>query len=299
MTELPVKRPCLHVATWLVFFWSGLAHGQEPAVVEDASAREFTVEVIVFRYAESVSAGTEVFVPDPLPEPVEPEPAEDGVLVFGDPGTVDNGAIPLDADGNPLELDADGNPIELDADGNPIVAEPILEPRADFVLMLDDELMMLTEWDRLDRLDAYEPVAHFGWHQRVRPFDDPVGIAFDDLTPPVSGFEGDFTLYLSRFLHLAVNLELDANPEADGSFAETTPVFSDERYLEPFVENDTGLMTGPTYYRINEDRIFKSGDLRYFDHPRFGVLARINRVEEPEVDEADAEVPANEALEPQ
>ena len=33
-------------------------------------------------------------------------------------------------------------------------------------------------------------------------------------------------------------------------------------------------------YAIREDRIFKSGDLRYFDHPKFGVLAKITRVEE-------------------
>jgi hypothetical protein len=41
-------------------------------------------------------------------------------------------------------------------------------------------------------------------------------------------------------------------------------------------------------FRIAEDRIFKSGDLRYFDHPKFGVLAKISRVEEPEDDEAEA-----------
>ena len=31
---------------------------------------------------------------------------------------------------------------------------------------------------------------------------------------------------------------------------------------------------------ISEDRIFRNGELRYFDHPKFGVLAKITRVEE-------------------
>ncbi len=35
----------------------------------------------------------------------------------------------------------------------------------------------------------------------------------------------------------------------------------------------------PVRYRISEDRIFRSGELRYFDHPKFGVLARITRAD--------------------
>jgi hypothetical protein len=38
----------------------------------------------------------------------------------------------------------------------------------------------------------------------------------------------------------------------------------------------------PVYYRIQENRILKNGELRYFDHPKFGVLAKVTRVEEEE-----------------
>ena len=37
-------------------------------------------------------------------------------------------------------------------------------------------------------------------------------------------------------------------------------------------------------YNISEDRIFRNGELRYYDHPRFGVLARITRYEEEEIE---------------
>jgi hypothetical protein len=33
---------------------------------------------------------------------------------------------------------------------------------------------------------------------------------------------------------------------------------------------------------INENRILKNGELRYYDHPKFGVLAKVTRVEEDE-----------------
>ncbi len=39
------------------------------------------------------------------------------------------------------------------------------------------------------------------------------------------------------------------------------------------------------HYRIFEDRIVKNGDIRYFDHPKFGVIAKDTRFEEPEEDE--------------
>ena len=35
-------------------------------------------------------------------------------------------------------------------------------------------------------------------------------------------------------------------------------------------------------YRIAEDRIMRNGDLRYFDHPKFGLIAKLTLVEEEE-----------------
>jgi hypothetical protein len=111
----------------------------------------------------------------------------------------------------------------------------------------------------LRRLRAYEPVMHFGWTQATYPAELTREIALSSLTRPAAGFDGTFKLYLSRFLHLVVDLQLDA---ATASGIDT---------IEP---------VRPVRYRIEEDRIFRSGELRYFDHPKFGVLARITRVEE-------------------
>jgi hypothetical protein len=131
----------------------------------------------------------------------------------------------------------------------------------------------------------------------VTPFAEAVGIPFADFGHSVDGLNGEFTLYLSRFLHLAVALELNANPNDAESDEPSLPSFSDERYLEPLAMDSYAMLEGPTFYRIDEDRIFKSGDLRYFDHPRFGVIARIDRLEIPE-DEApaDAQGPAGSAI---
>jgi hypothetical protein len=53
--------------------------------------------------------------------------------------------------------------------------------------------------------------------------------------------------------------------------------------------NNDGIVTFPIRYRIEEDRIVRNGELRYFDHPKFGVLAKITRVEKQEPEEFEEE----------
>jgi hypothetical protein len=261
---------------------------EEPEIPEEAEPRSYAVEVIVFRYGESVSAGTEVFVPDPPPEILSI--GEDGEYVFGDAASGE--LQPLDADGEPI---GDEPPPEMED-------ETDTDADAEYILLPEDEFTMLSAWDRLDRLDAYEPLAHFGWRQDVLPFGEPIEIPLTDLAEPVEGLDGSFSLYLSRFLHLAVALELEADPDdprnqplpvlgeeepVDSTVVVEGPVDADGFLIEETAMDPYGAPRGTIYYRIDEDRIFKSGDLRYFDHPRFGVLAKIERVEEEESEDAE------------
>jgi hypothetical protein len=43
---------------------------------------------------------------------------------------------------------------------------------------------------------------------------------------------------------------------------------------------DPEYVAPATFYRIQEDRIVRNGELRYYDHPKFGVIAKITRIEE-------------------
>ena len=105
-------------------------------------------------------------------------------------------------------------------------------------------------------------------HGNQREQLDAMGERPDDL-------DGTLRLYLGRFLHLVVDLELDA-PESDQS-ADALSSYGDYRSSADY--DDFGGPR-PVRYRINEDRILRSGELRYFDHPKFGVLARVTRVED-------------------
>ena len=202
----------LTIATLFLLLAPMAASAQALQDDTEQEPRRYTVEMIVFTYAQDIGSGGEVFVADPSPD--------EAVALR------DNGFTRL--------------------------------RRSDFTM---DDIR-----SRLDRLDAYQPVMHFGWTQDTYPAELTRGIKLTSLTSQARGFNGTLKLYLSRFLHLVVDLQMETEAESLADTFAPAAAFS---------------------YRIQEDRIFRSGELRYFDHPKFGVLAKVSRVE----DDDDAEAP--------
>lgn len=204
------------------------AVAQEPADdIEEQEIRRYTVEIIVFKYAEDVSSGSEVFLGDKI------EFDEDELEI--------------------LEL----RPFRSVGDFKPL-------PDIEFVLLEEEDYQLTEALGRLQRLDAYEPIMHFGWTQATWPAEQTEPLSLYRFATPPADLHGSLTLYLSRYLHLVVDLQLD-NPVA-------SPL--DYSTIQP--------QRGPVRYVINENRILKNGELRYYDHPKFGVLAKVTRVEEEE-----------------
>lgn len=228
------------------------ASAQEDFVFEEEQpeeVRRYSVEIIIFSYAEDVSVGSEVFVPDVV-ELEEPVLAGDEEIVF------DDTSQPITPDETEEMQEPESRDLEL--------------------VMLDEEqLTMIEILERLERLDAYQPLMHFGWTQATRPEEDTLPIKLGEFAAPPPGLNGDLTLYLSRYLHLVVNLALDEKRAV--AEPDTTNDYYDERML-----TDAWLETldGPVRFRIEEDRIVRNGEIRYFDHPRFGVIAKVKRIEE-------------------
>ena len=207
------------------------AVAQEPADdIEEQEIRRYTVEIIVFKYAEDVSSGSEVFLGDKI-----------------------------EFDEDELEILA-LRPFRSVGDFKPL-------PDIEFVLLEEEDYQLTEALGRLQRLDAYEPIMHFGWTQATWPEEQTEPLSLYRFASPPADLHGSLTLYLSRYLHLVVDLQLD-NPVA-------SPL--DYSTIQP--------QRGPVRYIINENRILKNGELRYYDHPKFGVLAKVTRVEEEEAED--------------
>ena len=269
---------------------------EDQTLPEEPAIRRYTVELIVFAYTENVSVGTEVFVAD------EPIVEDDELLLIDgeDPlfeTSVVNGEGPLADDSvSGIEEDAEPDPLI-----DPETGEPLdLEQELPFVLLPEEEYTLTDVLHQFELLDAYETVLHVAWTQPTYPREDTLPIELHALGEVPVGLEGSFTLYLSRYLHLVIDLALDAErSNADVSSLGTAVViddepvisFGDERqqnsvFTDPF---DAELQEGVVRYRLQENRILKNGELRYFDHPKFGVIARVTRVEEEDGEETPAE----------
>lgn len=229
---------------------------------EPEEPRRYTVEIIVFRYAQEVATGSEIFPPDVI-------------------------------DGTRLAMD-DGSRI---IDGEALQEIPPVPRRyrdIEFTLLMDDQYTLGDIMDRLQRLDVYEPLMHFGWTQATWPDEDTLAIELARMGELPPDLNGTLRLYLSRYLHLVVDLELEGPSlsAAAGDRSNALLEYGDYRSLDDQGSVDeSGSMdrpheygvARPVRYRIEENRILRSGELRYFDHPKFGVLAKVTRVEgEPE-----------------
>ena len=264
----------------------------DAAAAAEEPQRRYTAEIIIFSYTEDVSVGTEIFLPDEPPPEEELLLDEDGNPVLPDE---DPEEIPVYGDNLPLEAEAEAEealpptwviaasldpavtPMAMPVDGAD--AEAVNPFR--LVQLPEDQFTLTDAADRLELLDAYETLMHFGWTQPAFPEEETPAIELQLLgeTPP--GLNGTLTLYLSRYLHLVVDLALDAPEafEAEVVDDDALPSFGDRRLRY----EDVDVPERPAVrFRIQEDRILKNGELRYFDHPKFGVLAKVTRVEEPD-----------------
>ncbi len=126
--------------------------------------------------------------------------------------------------------------------------------------------------ERINNSRDFQLLAYQVWQQDGVLFDEAEPFVLPTLNNDEGLLEGTATLSLSRFLHLLV--EIDWLPrEMNEGFA-----------LYPGL---AGLIARPTPYSIRESRLMQRGVIHYFDHPLFGVVALITRVEEaePELDE--------------
>lgn len=91
--------------------------------------------------------------------------------------------------------------------------------------------------DSLNRSGAYRVVTHRAWRQSAR---DRAGAVPFPVSDTADNLDGTITLVRERFLHLDVDLMLQST------------------------------------YSLQEKRRMRSGELHYFDHPVFGVIAEVN-----------------------
>jgi hypothetical protein len=145
---------------------------------------------------------------------------------------------------------------------DPAVATVSVEDPLSFRLLAPEQLQLNNEYRKLTNLGAYRAVLHAGWVQPGLP--DEQAKPFDLTLLGVTNPRGHVRVYLSRFLHVALDLSYE-----DGAPA-TKPGET--------AGNDLREIALPPSYRLVTERQTRSGELHYFDHPAFGVLVKVTPV---------------------
>lgn len=158
---------------------------------------------------------------------------------------------------------------------------------------------------RLERSPRYRPVVRLAWRQRVAPFSDPVpvrvqggeelgrlrpkGVEEPLLAEPgadaggnraITEVDGTVALVRGRYLHLHVDLVFRERARSIISRATITGY------------GDSGPFAAYPTWHIGERREIRPGELQYFDHRRFGVIAVATPWLAPETENQGPEGPA-------
>jgi len=140
----------------------------------------------------------------------------------------------------------------------------------------DKGLRLAAHARQLRRAPGFHVIHHGRWHQAVPDRDHPLPVLLQLGERHRDGlfeFEGTVAITLGRFLHADVRLwergddlplEADALNRPDDASSLVAP----------------GSVEG--YLVLDESRRMRSEELHYIDHPRFGVLLRIDPVEIPQ-----------------
>lgn len=256
-------RLLLPLTSLVCFGTTALAQNNEVP----AERIRYEVELIVFRHVDQSRNTPEIPAEGSLigDSPLTLNPADDAEEPFMNTleiGSNEPGALPQIAGGGAIT-----EPIERE----PRISFYLMDPRAeypDFVPIESPSLELNSIFRRLEQLDAYRPLVHLGWIQTTKSAAEAVAYQIHIRDQSRDDVTGSITLYRERYLHLELDLAL--NPVADEYGT------GSDFYTKAIIEQMQA--TGRKQHKLAESRRIRDSSSHYFDHPLFGVIARIKKI---------------------
>jgi len=134
---------------------------------------------------------------------------------------------------------------------------------------LSDGFSLLREVARMRRSSQFEVLHHGRWLQAVpeRDIEAPFLLQLGERMP--SGqheIEGTLNVTLGRYLHVGANL-----------WVQSEPLIQDDKAIE-----SASLNERVDYAQLTEQRRMRSNETHYLDHPKIGLIVRIEPIEVPQ-----------------
>ena len=139
------------------------------------------------------------------------------------------------------------------------------------------EFSLSAEVSKIARSRDFRVISTKSWFQNIKDKDAAELIFIDSNFFKGTRIFGFFQLYKERFLHFNTKLylsELDPLFTQDERLIAGKNVFNDEKELDIYEEKNQKVL-----YEVVHSKKFRSGELHYVDHPKFGMLIKLSKAQ--------------------
>ena len=176
-----------------------------------------------------------------------------------------------------IEEDSDLS-VSEDETPNDIESIPTLEVnKSVFEIDSAREFSLSVEVSKIARSRDFRVISTKSWFQNIKDKDAAELIFIDSDFFKGTRIFGFFQLYKERFLHFNTKLylsELDPLFTQDERLMVGKNVFNEEKELDIYEEKNQKVL-----YEVVHSKKFRSGELHYVDHPKFGMLIMLTKAQ--------------------
>ena len=139
------------------------------------------------------------------------------------------------------------------------------------------EFSLSAEVSKIARSRDFRVISTKSWFQNIKDKDAAELVFIDSDFFKGTRIFGFFQLYKERFLHFNTKLylsELDPLFTQDERLMVGKNVFNEEKELDIYEEKNQKVL-----YEVVHSKKFRSGELHYVDHPKFGMLIMLTKAQ--------------------
>ena len=139
------------------------------------------------------------------------------------------------------------------------------------------EFSLSAEVSKIARSRDFRVISTKSWFQNIKDKDTAELIFIDSDFFKGTRIFGFFQLYKERFLHFNTKIylsELDPLFTQDERLMIGKNVFNEEKELDIYEEKNQKVL-----YEVMHSKKFRSGELHYVDHPKFGMLIKLTKAQ--------------------
>lgn len=197
---------------------------------------------------------------------------------------LDINAVPFDLDYQfkdlfmSIKIDDDSEDVLFENETVSNIYTPTLKlKRSNFEIDSARTFSLSSEVSKIAKSRDFRVISTKSWFQNIKTLKDAELVFIDSGFFKGSRIFGYLQLYKERFLHFNSKLyfsELDLLIEQQPNFISGKNIFEDEVIIDLFKEKNQKIL-----YEVNHSKKFKSGEIHYMDHPKFGMLIKLSKAQ--------------------